>query len=399
VKLIFLNRYFHPDISATSQMLSGLAFHLAGQGSEVHVVTSRQRYDDPSAQLPPGELLDGVRIHRVWTSRFGRRSLPGRAIDYVSFYLSASLRLASLANRGDIVIAKTDPPLLSVPAALIARVRGARLVNWLQDLFPEVAERMGMPVGLVAGAGRAMRNASLRSAAVNVVLGERMRTQVQSAVPGARVEVIQNWADGETIVPTAAESNALRKEWGLADKFVVAYSGNMGRVHEFETILDAAAALQAHSRIVFLFIGGGHHLEWLVNEAKARSLPNVVFRPYQPHERLSQSLGVGDLHLTTLLPSMEGLIVPSKIYGILAAGRPALHIGDPAGEIASILESAEAGFTIPVANPALLAKRILEFASAPALARAYGVNARKAFEGNYARPIAFDRWKRVLQSI
>jgi glycosyltransferase involved in cell wall biosynthesis len=399
VKLIFLNRYFHPDISATSQMLSGLAFHLAAQGGEVHVITSRQRYDDPSAQLPASESVDGVQIHRVWTSRFGRRSLPGRAIDYASFYLAASLRLATIANRGDIVIAKTDPPLLSVPAALVSRLRGARLVNWLQDLFPEVAERMGMRIGFAAGAIRAVRNASLRSAAVNVVLGERMRTQVQTAVPDARVEVIHNWADGEVIVPTAADSNALRKEWGLADKFVVAYSGNMGRVHEFETILDAAAALREHSRVAFLFIGGGYHLEWLVNQVNARSLPNVVFQPYQPHGHLSQSLGAADLHLTTLLPAMEGLIVPSKIYGILAAGRPALHVGDAGGEIAAMLGSAEAGFTIPVANPALLAQRILEFSSTPALAKAYGANARKAFEENYARHIAFDRWKRVLLGV
>ena len=171
LKLIFVNRYFHPDISATSQMLSGLAFHLAAQGGEVHVVTRRQRYDDPSAQLPASVLVDGVRIHRVWTSRFGRPSLPGRAMDYVSFYLAASIKLATLAKRGDIVIAKTDPPLLSVPAALVSRLRGARLVNWLQDLFTEVAERMGMRVGWAAGAIRAVRNASLRSAAVNVVLG------------------------------------------------------------------------------------------------------------------------------------------------------------------------------------------------------------------------------------
>ena len=286
-----------------------------------------------------------------------------------------------------------------MPAALVARVRGARLVNWLQDLFPEVAERMGMPIGIAAGAIRAVRNASLRGAAVNVVLGERMRAKVQAAVPDARVEVIHNWADGEAIVPIAAGANGLKKEWGLADKFVVAYSGNMGRVHEFETILGAADALREHSRIVFVFIGGGHHRERLANEVKTRSLPNIVFQPYQPQERLSQSLGAADVHLTTLLPAVEGLIVPSKIYGILAAGRPALHVGDPGGEIAAILESAQAGFTIAVGDPALLAKRILEFESTPDLATRYGLNARKAFEENYADRIAFGRWDRLLLRI
>lgn len=399
LKLIFLNRYFHPDISATSQMLSGVAFHIAAQGAKVHVITSRQRYDDPAAGLPASEIVTGVHVHRVWTSRFGRRSLPGRVLDYASFYLSASLELARIARCGDIVIAKTDPPLISVPAALVARLRGARFVNWLQDIFPEAAERMGMPVGLVAGVIRIARNWSLRSAAVNVVLGERMRDLVR-AIPGAaRVEVIHNWADGEAIVPIAAESNELRKERGLADKFVVAYSGNMGRVHEFDTILDAAEALRDHDRIVFLFIGGGHQRERLANEANARNLDNVIFRPYQPYEKLSQSLGVADLHLTTLLPALESLIVPSKIYGILAAGRPALHVGDPGGEIAAILGSAQAGFTVPTGNSAMLARRIVEFASAPALCETFGLNARRAFEERYHQRIAFELWKRVLLEV
>jgi colanic acid biosynthesis glycosyl transferase WcaI len=399
VKLIFLNRYFHPDISATSQMLSGLAFHLAAQGAKVHVITSRQRYDDAGAQLAKSENVGGVEVHRVRTSRFGRQTLPGRALDYASYYLCASLELARIAKRGDIVIAKTDPPLISVPAALVARLRGARLVNWLQDIFPEIAERTGMRFGFAAGVIRFLRNVSLRSAAVNVVLGERMRALVQ-AIPGVlRTEVIHNSADGETIVPIAMDSNALRRQWGLAGKFVVAYSGNMGRAHEFETILGAAEALRSDGRIVFLFVGGGHQREWIANETEKRNLPNMMFQPYQPFERLSESLGAADLHLTTLLAALEGVIVPSKIYGILAAGRPVLHVGDPEGEIAAIVESAQAGFTIPAGNPAMLATRILEFASVPALAATFGRNARKAFDERYNQRIAFERWARILLSV
>ena len=396
VKLIFLNRYFHPDISATSQMLTSLAFHLASRGSEVHVITSRQRYDDPQADLPASESGSGVHIHRVWTSRFGRQVLAGRAIDYASFYLAASLELARIAERGDIVVAKTDPPLISIPAGLVARMRGARLVNWLQDVFPEVAERVGMRIGLVAGVIRAARNASLRGAAMNVVLGERMRALVRAAVPDARVEVIHNWVDGEAIVPVAAASNALRSEWGLTDRFVVAYSGNMGRAHEFDTILSAANSLRDDARIVFLFVGDGYQRGRLVEEARARNLQNVVFKPYQPQQRLCESLGCADVHLTTLRPDMEGLIVPSKIYGILAAGRPTLHIGDPNGEIAAILESAHAGFTVPAGNPDLLVQRIREFASGPALGAELGRNARRCFDELYSQPIAFAKWDKVL---
>lgn len=399
VKLIFVNRYFHPDISATSQMLSGLAFHLAGNGAEVHVITSRQRYDDPAAALPSTETVRGVHVHRVRTSRFGRGTLVGRGLDYASFYLSASIKLALVAGRGDIVVAKTDPPLISVPAMLVARLRGARLVNWLQDLFPEVAVRAGMRLAGLGGLARAARNLSLREAAANVVLGERMRGEVEAISGSGPVRVIHNWADHEQIVPVPSDSNPLREQWGLKDKFVVAYSGNMGRAHEFATIVGAAEALRDHAEIFFLFVGGGHHRQSLEADFRARTLSNVVFHPYHPQDKLGASLGAGDIHLITLLPAMEGVIVPSKVYGILAAGRPALNVGDPRGEVATIVESAKAGFTVPPGDSALLAQRILELAASPALCAEFGANARAAFDERYSERIAFERWRQVLLEV
>ena len=131
--VLFLNRFFHPDHSATSQMLSDLAFALAEHGRQIRVITSRQCYDAPEVQLAARETVGGVEIHRVWTSRFGREKLVGRAVDYTTFYFSAARTLWRLARRGDVIIAKTDPPMLSIVAAPIARWRGAKLVNWLQD--------------------------------------------------------------------------------------------------------------------------------------------------------------------------------------------------------------------------------------------------------------------------
>lgn len=396
VKLIFLNRYFHPDISATSQMLSSLAFHLAAGGTQVHVVTSRQLYDDPAASLPSTEDIAGVRVHRVRTSGFGRRNLPGRAMDYASFYLSASLKLARIARRGDIVISKTDPPVISFPAAVVAGARGARLANWLQDLFPEIAERAGMSLLHAGGLARAARNYSLRKATLNVVIGEGMRKEVESIPGAAPVRVIHNWADGARIVPIPPEENPMREAWGLAGKFVVSYSGNMGRAHEFETVLGAARALRGQEKIVFLFIGGGHYRQHLLDTSREWRLSNVHFQSYQSPERLAASLCAGDLHLITLAPSMEGLVVPSKLYGILAAGRPAINVGDPAGEVANILEAANAGFTVQAGDTALLAQRILECASDPALCAELGRNARQEFDGHFSEKIAFARWNEAL---
>ena len=148
--LIFVNRYFYPDHSATSQVLTDIAFGLAAKGYRVRVVTSRQRYSDRSAQLPPRERVRGVEVHRVWTTRFGRSGLPGRAVDYLAFHLASAWTLWRLARAGDVIIAKTDPPMLSVTAAPVARLRGAKLVNWLQDIFPEVAQALGLGRGWLA---------------------------------------------------------------------------------------------------------------------------------------------------------------------------------------------------------------------------------------------------------
>ncbi len=400
MRVIFLNRYFYPDHSATSQMLSDLAFFLAGAGHEVCVVTSCQRYDDAAAILPARERVDGVQVHRVRTTRFGRDNLAGRAADYATFYLAAGWRLWRIARAGDVVVAKTDPPLISVVAWLIARWRGAGLVNWVQDVFPEVAEALGVRAlaGPQAGLLRSLRNAAFRSAAANVVLGERMAVVVARAGGLAkRIRVIPNWADMEAIHPVAAADNPLRREWGLGGKFIACYSGNMGRVHEFGTILGAAERLAGKAEaIVFLFIGGGAQRCMVEDEARRRGLANVQFRPYQDRAGLSFSLGVGDVHLVSQRPEVEGYVFPSKLYGILAAGRPVVFIGDPEGEISLLAEREGIGVAVRQGDAAGLAYQLLRLAGDAVLREAMGARARALLCERYDKRIALNAWLEML---
>ncbi len=401
MRVLFVNRFFYPDHSATSQMLTDLARDLCRAGMDITVITGRQLIDDPRARLPVREQLDGIDVHRVWSTRFGRATLAGRGVDYLSFYLGAGWRMARLCRAGDVLVATTDPPLISVVAGSVAKLRGAHLVNWLHDLFPEIAERLGVRFmrGWLARALRGLRDRSLRQARCNVVIGARMAEQVtaRGIAPG-RVKIIHNWCDGEAVRPRPLAGHALRTAWRLEHRFVVMYSGNMGYAHEFGTILDAAHGLRARADIVFLFIGGGVQREHIARETARRGLTNVCFKPYQPRETLGRSLTAADAHVVSLLPCLEGLMVPSKFYAAAAAGRPILFIGDGDGEFAPLIVDQGCGFQLRVGAGEALAERVAMLAADPALGQRQGAAARRLFEQRFERRLASDAWCRVLKA-
>ena len=339
-------------------MASDLAFHLASRGWEVEAITSRQRYDRPDARLPARETVRGVTIERVAATTFGRSFLPGRAVDYLTFYVNA---YRAIRKRGDaVIVAMTDPPLLSVVAALASR----RVVNWIHDLFPEVAEVLGMPALRVL---RPIRNWSLRRARANVVLGSLMAARVPKAT------VIHNWADPS--LQPLPRRNAQR---------TAGYSGNLGRAHEVSTIVEAMRLLRD---VHFVFTGGGAQMQRVRHGAG----PNVTFRDYVPREELGASLSDVDVHLVSLQPALEGLIVPSKLYGALAVGRPVIFVGARDGEVARIIEEARCGFVVEPGDAAGLARAIRD------ADEAMGTRAREVYEARFAPRHAFAAWERVLQ--
>jgi colanic acid biosynthesis glycosyl transferase WcaI len=213
-------------------------------------------------------------------------------------------------------------------------------------------------------------------------------------VDPARVHVIDNWSDGEAIVPAASEASRLRSEWNLRGKFVVLYSGNFGRVHEFGTLLEAAARLQDDPDIRFVLIGRGPRLA--ETQRKASALGNVQFRSHVPRELLSDALALGDVHVVVLHPAFEGLVQPSKLYGVMAAGRPTLFIGSLQGETASILKESDAGIAVATGDADALVSAIRNLGNDASMRARLGANARRAFEQRYDMPIALAKWEKVL---
>jgi colanic acid biosynthesis glycosyl transferase WcaI len=402
-QLIFINRYFFPDHSATSQILSDLAFHLAHGGRDVHILTSRQIYDDPKASLPVEEIVNGVKVHRVSSTRFGRAGLPGRSLDYFSFYRSVWRGIAALARPEDVVIAKTDPPLTAIVAAAAAGRRNARLINWLQDIYPETAVELGVPFmrGPLAAGLSVPRNRTLRAAAATVVVGDLMRQKIEAlGAPPTSVHVISNWCNDEEIRPIAPAANPLRRAWGLEGKFVLGYSGNLGRAHEFETLLAAAQRLRDDPRIIFLMIGGGKRFEELTVAVKACGVARAFrFMPYQERKMLPYSLGLPDAHWLSLLPGLEGLIVPSKFYGIAAAGKPTIVIADTNGELARLVRQHGCGLTIAPGDANSLVAVLRRLAREPQTVIDIGARARTMLDARFSRERSLTRWQNLLDSM
>jgi colanic acid biosynthesis glycosyl transferase WcaI len=395
VKIVFFNRFFYPDASATSQILSDLAFHLAGEGANVHVVTSRVR-----GATEPVENVRGVTVHRVSRAIEGPHGLARRALAYLAYYRGARRTARTLLEAGDVAVVKTDPPMLSSAIGPVARDRGARVIAWMQDIFPEVAQQYGVP-GMAGPLGRYLRRLRTRSlldADRVVAIGERMSRRItDQGIAHDRLRVIHNWADGEVIRPLPREGNALRARWDLEGVFVAQYSGNLGRVHEFDTILEAARMLRGDPALRFLIVGQGPRLAEVRLRAERDGLANVTFEPPQERSVLGESLAVGDVHLCVLEPRFDGLVLPSKLYGIMAAGRPTVFIGDPAGETAAILDAAGCGVSVASGDAPALVAALRKLAQDDALREALGRRARESFERNYAMPIAMARWRETLR--
>ena len=351
--IIFVNRFYWPDEPATAQLLTDLAEALAAAGHSVTVITSSPR----QPACPAIETRKGVEIRRTRSGRLGHRNLVGRALDFLSFSVKALRLLSKIVHRGDTVVLMTDPPLLGCAVTSIALKRGVHVVHWIQDVYPEIATAVsGNRLPLIL---QNWRNRAWRRSDRCVVLGNDMADFVASCdVTSDKIHICPNWAPSGLAPIAEPISSDLRNQWGLADKFVVGYSGNLGRVHDLEPLLDVADALRSEPDVAFVFIGDGAQKSQLQSGASSRQLKNIFFHPAQPREGLCASLALPDLHVVTLRAGCEKLVFPSKLYGIAAVGRPVIFIGPAQSEIAKLVQAEGFGLAVPRSNPSAAANAI-----------------------------------------
>lgn len=393
--LLVFNQYYWPGLEATAHLLTELCEALAAD-YDITVITGRLHGYEDEADY---ERRNGVEIVRVHSTAYDRAPLHRRAANYVT-YLTRALRRGLFAERPDIVLCMTDPPLVGDIALVVARRFRVPFVVISQDVFPEVAVELGRlrSRGLVALL-RVLIRFYLRRADRVVAIGETMkrRLEAKGARP-ERVHVISNWVDTTSIEP-APRDNPWAREHGLDGRFVVMHSGNIGHAQDLDTLIRSAASLGDLERLSVVLVGfGARHADYveLVRELEAE---RIYFHEYQPRERLSESLSSADLHFVGLAHGLSGYVVPSRLYGVLAAGRPVLAAADEDSEIAQLVRSVGCGIVIAPGRPDLLADEIRKAVAGEYDLGAMGRRGREFVEAEAGRERAVECYRRLLAEL
>jgi colanic acid biosynthesis glycosyl transferase WcaI len=394
--ILLLNEYYPPDTSATAKMAAQVAEALA-QRHQVTVVAGRPSYD-PDARYPYALLRRDTRnrvmVECVGSTAYPRHKMQRRVSNYLSYLALAVPR--TLALRPDVILAMTDPPVAGITGAFIARLAGRPFVYNIRDLYPDMAVggdivRSGK---WVARWERWHRHA-LKQAARVIVLGDDMRDRILAkGVAAERVVVVRDGA-------TAAASPALMperddpvvQEIRHGFPFVVLHAGNLGFYGAWDTLL-AAAKLSSNENTGFVFIGDGANRAAL--ESSARDLPNVKFGPFRPVEQIAHVMMAGDLHIITVKRGLQGVVVPSKLYSTLAAGRPILVVAPLESDAARIVVESGCGVAADPDDPAAVATAIRELRAQPARLAEMG---RRAGEtaAKYARVDELNRFVAIVE--
>ncbi len=399
MNLLVLCPHFAPDLAPTGEVMTQITEQLAARGHRLHVVTSLPWYVHHAVEpewkgsVVHHEDTHWGRITRVHPFPTDKRNIPARALGFAGFTGLSGLAALLTRSRPDAVLAMSPPLTLGAAGWTVARAHRVPFVFNIQDVFPDVAVELGAITNprVIAVASWLERETYLRADAVTV-LSDDLRQNVAAKIAGRRgrsgdpskVRVIPNFIDTDWIRPTERE-NSYRTEHGLEGKTVVMYAGNVGLSQSLELVLAAAAHLADDPDVVFVINGGGSARPGL--ERAAAGLSNVRFVDMAPKARLPEVAAAADIHVVPLKAGLARSSVPSKLYTILAAGRPVVASVDPGTEVANTVTNAGAGLAVGPDDPEAFTKAILSLVQDPARARAMGESGRRFVE-QWASPAA-----------
>lgn len=377
MQIAFLNQFFWPDTAATGQLASDVCRAIGSERVKVTAICGGSDYGvrDTTAQPP-------ARILRTRAVSFSRSPLH-RLLSYGSFIAGAVWNSYRI-ERPDVIVTMTTPPLLSVLGRMVKLMRGCQHYIWEMDVYPDIAvdvEILGRNSMLATLIGF-FADWSRRHADGIIAIGDDMKTRlIARGIPEDRIFVAENWADGNEIRPQPFPDGP----------FVVHYSGNFGLAHDADTITGALDRLRNDSRFHFVFAGSGVRREHLKNHCQEHGIENVTFRPFCTRRELGSSLAEGHVGLVTQLPQTSGSVVPSKIYGIMAAGRPLLYIGPPDTTPAQKIEQYDCGWRVDPGDIDGLVHLLHRLQANQESVHKAGQRGREAFEQHHDLPIAVQR--------
>lgn len=397
-RLWVVSELFYPEQTSTGYFLTRIAEGLAGD-FEVHAVCGRPSYSERGLKVPRHEYYHGIEIHRLAGTAFDKDRLFLRMINFLSFSISLLLFALRRFGRNDRVLVVTNPPLAPAIIAFASWLKGARSTLLVHDVYPDIAAAAGilsrnsLPYRL---ADRFFSFVLDRYQKI-VVLGRDMQEVVGAKLSGRadRVAIIPNWGDTDEIAPIRHDDNPFRTEHGFDGKFVVQFSGNIGRSHDVEMILEAANLLADEERIVFAFIGYGGKTA-LVSDAAHQNQGNIVFLPRQPREKLAEMLASSDVTIIPFVDGMYGLSVPSRMYNVMASGTPILASADPRSELALTVTEGNAGWVLEQRDGPGLAALLRRISETQDTSRK-GHDARRHVENNYTFEKIVERFRAILR--
>jgi colanic acid biosynthesis glycosyl transferase WcaI len=392
-RLLVLNQYYWPGVEATANLLTELCEALASD-YDVTVVTGAV-----SEGLPPREQRNGVRIIRVESTSYDRTQLSRRAANYLT-YVVGVVKEALRAERPALVVCMTDPPFLGAIARVVAWKHRAPLLVIAQDVFPEIAVALGrLRNPLLIRVLRTLVDTSLRSADRVVVIGDTMKRRIEEkGVRSARISVIPNWGDASLTTP-APRDNEWAREHKLDNRFVAMHFGNVGHAQDLDTLIRATTLLRDLDRLVVPIIGVGARRAELVELARRLDADKVRFLPWQAYERRSLPISAADLHVVGLAQGLSGYVVPSRIYGVLAAGRPVVAAAEADSETAQLVAEIGCGIVIEPGDPIALAEVLRAAHDGEYDLEEMGRRGRAFAESASDRSIAVGRYRAVLDEL
>ncbi len=343
---------------------------------------------DPRVKgIPAVENQNGVIVRRCAGTKFNKNRVWLRSLNLFTISFSIFLKALRLVQRGDKVLVVTNPPSLPFFASIVCKLRQAKCYLLIHDVYPEVLTA----AGLLSADSLTARSLNWSSSWLYnrmekiIVLGRDMSRIVARRTHAAdsRIVIIPNWADVDEIVPLQRKENAFLAQLRILDKFVIQYAGNMGRTHGIENLLESAQSLQVRNDIHYLFAGEGAKRQWLEERVRALGLGNVTILPLQPRRELCNLLNACDVAVISFIRGMAGLSVPSRMYSIMAAGKPIIAVADEDSELAMVVREEEIGWIVPPERPELLIEAILRSQSEPGVAQEMGKRARRVAEQKY----------------